>query len=190
MKKGFTLVELLVVIGIIAILVGLSLTGFSKMMKTADNTKAQELLSNTATALSAIYEADGLWPKKIREAGGSGEGMLDKDVAIIIARRGMMSLSTDAGKTKLVGKDRFGIVTPMAATVIKSRGEKAELGTPVTGTTTIEDHILRFAVDLDGDGIIENANGTKVRATAAVWCPGKDGKTLTSWSVGQTKGIE
>lgn len=190
MKKGFTLVELLVVIGIIAILVGLSLTGFSKMMKTADNTKAQELLSNTATALAAIYESDGMWPKKLREAGGSGEGRLDQDVALVVAKRGMMSLSMNADRTKLVGRDRFGIVTPYAEAIIKSMGTGATLGTHVTGSTTIEDHILRFAVDLDGDGIVENANGTKVRATAAVWCLNKEGKILTSWTVGQTKGID
>lgn len=45
MKKGFTLVEMLVVIGIIVILLGASIGGFSKMTKSAERAKARELVS-------------------------------------------------------------------------------------------------------------------------------------------------
>ena len=67
---------------------------------------------------------------------------------------------------------------------------------------TVDDHILRFAIDYDGDGIIEGANvggeTIDIRATAAVWCCGKDGKIeaysqglrrddVYSWTKGQTQ---
>ena len=51
-KSGCTLVEMLVVIGIIAVLVGASIGGFSAMTKTAEKAKCQELVSNVATALT------------------------------------------------------------------------------------------------------------------------------------------
>jgi len=191
MKKGFTLVEMLVVIGIISVLVGASLASFGKMMKSADKAKAQELVSNTATALAAIFESDGSWPKKIREEGKT-DGRLDKDVAYVLAKRGMMSLTV--ANEQLAGKDRLGIVTPWAAKVIE-RKKDASLSTPVTGNSTVEDHLLHFAVDLDGDGIIEGASvggeAVDIRATVAVWCIGKNGGNngkICAYSEGLKKG--
>ena len=70
------------------------------------------------------------------------------------------------------------------------------LATPVPAGGTIEDHILRFAVDDDLDGIVQisGADGlsASVRASAAVWCCGRDGKfgtkdDLKSWSKGQER---
>ena len=54
MKKGFTLIEMLVVIGIIAVLVGASIGGFSAMTRTAERAKCQELVSNVATVLCIL----------------------------------------------------------------------------------------------------------------------------------------
>ena len=141
MKKGFTLIEMLVVVGIIAILMGASIAGFSKMTKTAEKAKCQELVRNTATAMAAIFNRDGFWP------------------------------------------------TPWATAYIKSHGTGASLSSKI-GEYTIKDHILHFALDLDGDGIIEGANvggeSIDVRATAIVWCCGKDGK-LEAYSAGLRK---
>jgi prepilin-type N-terminal cleavage/methylation domain-containing protein len=69
MKKGFTLIEMLVVIGIIAVLVGASIGGFSAMTKSAENTKCQELVSNTATALTAMFQDTGVWPQRLANQG-------------------------------------------------------------------------------------------------------------------------
>ena len=206
MKKGFTLVEMLVVIGIIALLVGASIGGYSAVTRMAEKTKAQELVSNVATALMVMYQQEGMWPKRIAAIGEKG-GKLDKDRAYAI--RTYFSMNTDAEGLQLVGLDRFGIVTPWATSVLKSRGSGATLSTIVSnakdGAHTIDDHILWFAVDADGDGIIKGANvggeSVDVRATAIVWCAGKDGKMesykdglkkddIYSWSYGQTRGVQ
>lgn len=194
MKRGFTLIEMLVVIGIIAVLAGATLVSFSKMTKGAEKAKAQELVSEVATALTAIYNDDGAWPKALRDAANT-DHLLDKEAALILGKRGFMSLSMDKDKTKLVGVDRFGLVTPWAAEVIKRKGTAASIDSPVPGGGTIQSHTLKFALDLDGDGIVRDVevDNTKVniRATAAVWCVSKDGKsTVQSWSQGQTKGIQ
>jgi len=193
-RSGFTLIEMLIVIGIISILVGVSLTSFNKMMKSAEKAKAQELVSNAATALAGLYEADGVWPKKIREANASKEqGKLNDEIALILAKRGYMSLSMANGK--LSGRDRFGVITPWAAKVVDQKGSSATLGDSVTAGTTVEDHILNFAVDLDGDGkILSQECGGRIgniRATVAVWCLSKDGKdSVQSWTKGQEQAVK
>lgn len=220
MKRGFTLVEMLVVIGIIAILLGTSVMGFSRMTKSAERAKAQELVSNVATALTALFQAEGSWPKRLATRGGT-DGLLDQDVALVLAKGGYISLTTDADKTKLDGLDQFGIVSPWASLAIKAAGTGASLGTRVGNSDkTVQDHILHFALDLDGDGIIQGANvggkSVDIRATAAVWCGGKDGviapypygsggsggkgqsgqangqrsDDVWSWSVGQTQDVK
>ncbi|MBO5751382.1 MAG: type II secretion system protein [Kiritimatiellae bacterium] len=177
MKKGFTLIEMLVVIGILAVLIGASLGGYSAMTKTADRARCQELVSNVATALTALYQNEGVWPRVIRENGAS-DGKLDNIVsyAFVSGTRKYFSLTKSDGK--LGGHDRFGIISPWAAQVVKKLGSGASLTSKV-GSFTVDDHILQYAVDLDGDGIILDASvggkSVNVRATAIVWCCGKDG---------------
>lgn len=220
MRRGFTLIEMLVVIGIIAILVGASIGGYSAMTRTAEKAKCQELVSNVATALTAMFQAEGAWPKRLLANGGnSGGGKLDHQAAyaFVAGSTKYFSLATKNGE--LAGNDYFGIVTPWAAAVIKKYGGKQASGKKV-GQMEIEDHILHYALDTDGDGRILGANvGGKtinVRATAIVWCGGKDGvidpypyaeggssgkgssksangrrtDDVYSWSPGQTKNVQ
>jgi len=197
-RQGFTLIEMLVVMGIIAVLIGASLVSFTKMSRSADKTKANELVSQTATALAAIYEADGMWPKSIRDANKDPEkGRLDDKIALILAKRGYMSLSLNKDSTKLVGRDRFGILTPWATKVVERLGSEATESTSVGSSGTVKDNILNFAVDLNGDGEItaEESGGrtgaTLIRATVAVWCTSKDGKErVQSWTKDQARKIK
>ena len=209
MRKGMTLIEMLVVIGIIAVLVGASLTGFSKMTKTAERARAQELVSNVATALTAYFQQEGSWPGVIAR-NGSTDGRLDAQVALVLARKQLLSLMTTGSGDgfKLDGVDQFGIVTPWAVTAIKRAGNAASPGTAV-GSATVSDHVLHFAVDVDGDGVIKGASvggeSVDIRATAAVWCIGKSGGNrgqpwpyskglrrddVYSWTAGQTKNVK
>ena len=177
MKRGFSLVEMLVVIGIIAVLVGASVAGYSKMTKSAERAKCQELVSNVATALTAMFQQEGVWPKRLASQGKS-DGKLDAQTAYALVAGETAYFSLMKNGNQLGGNDRFGIVTPWAEQVIKRHGSSASLGTAV-GSMTVDDHILHFALDLDGDGRILGASvggqSVDIRATAAVWCGGKDG---------------
>ena len=196
---AFTLVEMLVVIGIIAILMGASLAGYSKMTKSAERAKCQELVSNVSTALTALYQKEGAWPRRLASRATSKNGELDEFAAIPLATGGYFSLSHSG--TKLIGADRFGILTPWAAAVVKKHGTAAAKSDPV-GTVTVQDHILHYALDLEGRGVVEaNVGGTtiKIRATAAVWCGGRDGvidaypsrrDDVYSWTQGQTQDVQ
>lgn len=213
MKRGFTLVEMLVVIGIITVLISASLAGYSHMTKSAEKAKAQELVSEVATALTALFQKEGCWPARLLEEGKT-DGKLDERVALALAKGSYFSLTTDNASqpqyaTKLMGLDRFGILTPWAAAHMKRKGDQAKEDDVITKGSKLRDHRLHFALDLDGDGIIEGASvggqSLDVRATAIVWCIGKDGGNkgqpwpyreglrkgdLYSWTVGQTKDVK
>lgn len=183
-QQGFTLVEMLVVMGIIAVLVGSLVAGFSRMTKTAQKAKAQETVSNAATALAAILTNEGRWPKAVLSQ--SGQQMNEK-VAVALARRGLMSVTykttTDNDGTTVYtpdGVDKYGILDPWGAAVLK-RSPSGGSGQSVPSGRTVADHLLWFAVDKDGDGVITTAEGAPVdvRASAIVWCAGADGELGT-----------
>ena len=180
--SGFTLVEMLVVIGIIAVLAAASVVGYSRITASAEKAKCFELVKNVHTALVQIYnENNGAWPRALLTAGETG-APLDETTSRPIAN----ALGLD-----LNGYDKFGVVTPWAAQVIKSGGSSATLGTRVPTGGTISDHRLNFAIDMDGDGIIRGVgvggNTLNIRETAVVWCCGRDGVLESNYERGLRK---
>ena len=205
MRRGFTLIEMLVVIGIIAALIAATLGSYSAVTRSAEKAKCRELVAQVAMALAMLYQNEGNWPKRLAVQGKT-DGKLDAETAIVL--KGYYSLNVD-DNGKLIGYDRFGIVSPWAHDVIKRGGNGVSLTTRVStskhGPQTIDDHILHYALDLDGDGIIEGASvggeRVDVRATAIVWCAGKDGymekysrgqkgDDVYSWAPGQAKSVK
>lgn len=182
---GFTLIEMMIVIGIIAILGAASMVGYSKVVKSAKKARTQELVSNAATALSHIFQKNnGLWPSDLLERIQGGNGRLDEQTSRVFVRYDLMGLAigsseSDSGETRLVGKDRCGIVDAEAEAVLKRSASTTE-GTKVPSGGTVRDHILYFAIDEDGDGFteaqVEGGGTLRIRATAVVWAAGPDGK--------------
>lgn len=205
MRKGFTLVEMLVVIGIIAVLTGAGMASFRGAVAKAQNAKCQELVHNVVTALEKILQEDGCWPSRVLTAGKSS-GELDADVGAELARRQALSLNyrqveneeTGEKTYRLVGIDQCGVVSPWALEVVKRKAAQGgvSVNDAVPSGGTIRDHVLRFAIDDDEDGLvnvsIQGGKSVTVRASAACWCCGKDGvfgtkDDIMSWSKGQEK---
>lgn len=205
MKRGFTLVEMLIVIGIIAILTGAAMTGFRGAVEKAQAAKCQELVHNASTALVKVFQDNGSWPSRIISA-GQGSGEMTAEIGGELARRKALSLNyrlveneeTGEKVYKLVGLDQCGVVSPWAAEVVKRKAANGNvsLNEPVPGGGTIRDHVLRFSIDDDEDGLVkvsyEGGKSVTVRASAAVWCCGRDGKfgtrdDIKSWAKGQEK---
>ena len=175
---GFSLIEMLVVLGILAILAGASLGGYSFMTRRAEQARGRELVANVATALNVLFQRQGRWPSALLNEGGGGDGRLTALAGVCLVQNKLMDLSSD--NAKLTGLDRCGIVTPWATAVLK-RLPKGDTGlsAKVPSGGTVEDHQLHFALDVDGDGIVEANLGSrmvKVRANAVVWCWGMNGK--------------
>ena len=187
-KSGFSLIEMLVVIGIISVLSGALIMGIDRVRKTAQRSKAQEIVSNTATALGLIFQKEMGWPKLLLSWSGR---QLEAEPSHVFVRFNLLGLSYDSrsytasshkGTIKLIGADRCGIVDPWATAVLKrktSSAEKDGLELKVDTGGKVKDHILWFAVDDDGDGITEvnipNSSAIRVRAPACVWSAGADG---------------
>lgn len=207
MKKGFTLVEILVVLAIIATLMGALLSSMGGAKEEADKAKVRQLVIDTATALKTVYgKNSNTWPKTVLTHNNK---QVDDKVAVVFARNGLMGLAfkTSGDDITLQGNDRCGIVDHWGVAALKKSnstqgsGDKSKkVGSGAGGT--VEDHILWYAVDEDGDGVTEiSAEGIgslKVRAEACVWSAGKDGKVspytdgersddVHSWSAGQVE---
>lgn len=185
-RSGFTFVEMLVVLGILAVLTGMSIGGYAFVTKRAEQARGRELVVNVATALNVLFQRQGRWPAKLLTEGKSGNGRLTAEVAACLAANKLMALTADTVTRDgekvytLTGLDRCGIVTPWATAVLKrlsSGGMGLTAHVPSGGT--VEDHQLRFALDDDGDGIVQvnlGSRALKVRANAVVWCWGMNGK--------------
>ena len=74
MKKGFTIVELMMVVGIIAVLMGIITTAASTSIKSSRARKADVLCSLVQTGLATYYEQKGEWPVSISASGNQEEG--------------------------------------------------------------------------------------------------------------------
>ena len=185
-SSGFTLIELMVVIGIIAIISGAMMMGFGRITKSAQRAKAVEAVSNAASALPILRQKNGrAWPKIILDyegADGQGKGMV-VDVAKKFAEKGLLGVSSKnpnpaSGPADYtpIGLSRCGVVDPWAEAVLKR--PKSDASTKVPSGGTVQDHIIYYAVDRDGDGFTEASVGgqnVKVRAEAIAWCAGADG---------------
>lgn len=204
MKRGFTLIEMLVVIGIVAVLSAAGMAAYSGAIRSAQRTRATELVHDMQIALVRVLQKEDVWPPAILAEGAKGDGQMTTQVGAALVKRGILSGSyredeVDGEKVlRMTGVDQFGILSPWAADVVKSRIKGGSLGegTRVPSGGTLLDHRLRFAVDADYDGITEvkmnasDGGSVKVRASACVWCCGYDGRWNTkddvrSWAKDQ-----
>ena len=161
-----------------------------------EKVKCLELVKCTQTALVLLYDEMGLWPQGLLANSGAERGL---DATAAYPLRTMMNLKHDAEEKRLIGSDRFGIVTPWAAKVIHGRRGSCTERDAVPGGGTVADHRLRYALSVEGTGTIrdipirEKVDGrwrerrVTVRAMAAVWCLAPDGSLIKSWSDGQVE---
>lgn len=192
-QSGFTLIEMMVVIGIIGILAAVLTGGYTYAVKSARRAKATEAVSNAKTALEMLYQKAEGWPQEILDARQEGDyQVMDENVARVLFKYGLLNVDckkvNSTGKLEvdytLRGADRCGIADPWAQEVLK-RADKGKSGSalldsPVSTGGKVREHLIYFAVDRDDDGFVERGKDgfvpvNKVRAKVITWCAGADG---------------
>ena len=88
MRKGFTIVELLMVIGIIAMLMGIVTTAASSSIKSSRKQRADALCTIVQTALATYREQKGDWPISMPVSRANSEGANSQNVADVVVLNG------------------------------------------------------------------------------------------------------
>ena len=66
-KRGFTIVEMLAVVGVIAVLISIIATAASGSIRSSRSRRAEVMRSALEQAIAAFYAKEGKWPSKIEE---------------------------------------------------------------------------------------------------------------------------
>jgi prepilin-type N-terminal cleavage/methylation domain-containing protein len=176
-NKGFTLVEMLVVMGIVGLLVAMMTGGLQYVQSSAWQSRSQALVSNVATALTIYIQREGTWPKEILSSGG----VVNNQVCKVLQQARLLDVTTvtSAGTINPNSPERFGLFSPWGQRMVK----RMKVG--ATPSVDLLRHMLQFRVDINLDGKIDSSDtqlgaipgaGSVIRASAMVWACGPNGK--------------
>ena len=171
-KAGFTMLELLVVITILAIIVGAMVSGYGRAQKAAWASRSQSLALQTATAWNSYLMDNQVWPKNLDE---SMTVNMCKIIGGAEGRRRYMDLAYEGSRAAENSKGRgealYGLLDAWGQIRIK-QGR----------TTGLDDFRIQVRFDENYDGVIDSSEGSptgeSIRATVIAWSWGNpDGKT-------------
>lgn len=161
-RGGFTMMELLVVISILAILGGGLVAGYGKAQKAAWASRSQALAVQTATAWNAYLLRNQTWPSTVNEvmnprmckiiAGGDG-GQRFMDLAY----DGLRVANTSANNAEVT----YGLLDAWGQNKVK-RGE----------AFSPDEHLIQIRFDRNYDGVIDTSEGSpdgSIRASVIAW---------------------
>ena len=136
MKKGFTIVELLMVVGIIIVLMGVVTTAASQSIRSARSRRADALCSLVKAGMNAYYARYDEWPGSVGKqiAGGT------------IGTRG-----NDEGVGGSNDNDKYELTGTEVRSCVKALVDDTKNGTPVMDISGL--YVSRFPGELSGNNV-------------------------------------
>jgi len=200
-KSGFSLLEMLVVVGILGTLIAALVGSYTYVQKMAWQVQAQELVTNAATALTLLLQKEGGWPSEILDS----RGEFNQGVCRIIQEHHLMDITAyqvdGSGNVKYDGDgkpvenknspDRYGLLDPWGRRALW-RNPSLTLGSDMPGKpgVTLRDHLIQFRVDIDFDGKVSDGElgnvpmGKAIPGSVIVWSVGPSGNK-EEWTTGR-----
>ena len=174
---GFTLVEMLVIIGIIGLLAGAIISSVSHVKRVAKRSKAQIAVNNAKVSLNAYLQTELEWSEKMIYA-----LEIDYDVAKILSDKKLLDLvvPNEENRATSTSQDRFGFLDDWGRFQLRRNPDITSDSQTGTDGIKIKDHRLQFRLDTNYDGYVDGSEGSpqglRFRASVIVWSRGIDGK--------------
>jgi len=167
---GFTLVEMLVVIGIIGILSGTMVITVVHVKRIAFGVDSRAIVTNAHTALNSYHTTEGEWHEVMLK-----DRMMTRDVCIELRNKHAIDYAPDAG----LGLDRFGLLDAWGNRSLRNSSLVTDVNQAGSDGIKIGDRLLQIRLDENYDGYVDQSegspNGARIRANVIVWSRGPDG---------------
>ena len=145
LKKGFTIVELLMVVGIIIVLMGVVTTAAAQSIRASRTRRADALCALVQAGMNAYYARYDEWPGSIGPR---------------IANGSIGTRSNDEGTQGSTDNDKYVLTGAEVRSCVKALVDETKNGTPVMDISGL--FVSRFPGEISGSGV--NAKGeTSVR---------------------------